>query len=65
MNKEYWPAGKEIWVLFDQSNGDSETKRYMWWFDTRKAARDHKHWQNKVYKGAELKGPVKFKRQGR
>lgn len=62
MSKEYWPEKKTVWVLFDQANGDKESRRYLWWFDTRKAAREHKHWQNDIYKGATLKGPIKFTR---
>lgn len=62
MNKQYWPRKEHLWVLFDQNNGDPDSQRYIWWFDSRKAAREYEHWQNKVYIGAKLKGPVKFYR---
>ena len=34
MSAAYLPRGREVWLVFDLSNGDSETQRYVWWFDT-------------------------------
>lgn len=59
---EYFPAGKTIWILFDTSNGDKKSKRYCWWFDTRKQAREHKAYQKTRPYGASLIGPFKFYR---
>lgn len=57
---EYFPARKTFWILFDTANGDKLTKRYCWWFDTRKQAREHKARQKKMLYGAPLIGPFKF-----
>lgn len=34
MSAAYLPRDREVWLVFDLSNGDSETQRYVWWFDT-------------------------------
>ena len=34
---EYFPK-KPIWLVFDQSNGHKPSRRYVWWFDTKKQA---------------------------
>lgn len=40
---EYIPnEDKTVWLVFDQSNGHAESRRYVWWFDSREAARQHK-----------------------
>lgn len=60
------PDGKNIWILFDVSNGDIASKRYLWWFDTRQKAREYKHYQNNVLKNkAKLVGPWKFKKESK
>lgn len=54
------PKKKSIWLLFDIDNGNSGSKHYVWWFDTRKQAREYKrsHLNGSPSK-AELVGPVK------
>lgn len=54
---EWNPKRGHFWVVFDESNGDSQTKRYLWWFDTKKAALAHiKHVSNLKH-GALLSNP--------
>lgn len=60
---EYFPAGKTFWMLFDTTNGDKLSKRYCWWFDSRKQAREHKAFQKSLPYGAPLIGPFKFYRK--
>ena len=36
---EYFPKGP-IWLVFDLSNGDKDTKQYVWWFRRRKLAQE-------------------------
>jgi hypothetical protein len=36
---EYFP-NKPIWLVFDQSNGHKPSRRYVWWFDTKKQAKE-------------------------
>lgn len=36
---EYFP-NKPIWLVFDQSNGHKPSRRYVWWFDTKKQANE-------------------------
>jgi hypothetical protein len=55
---EFLPKGRFFWIVFDMANGDSGSKRYVWWFDTRKAAREHINHQRDTY-GAELSAPHK------
>lgn len=63
-NKDFLPSKKHIWLLFDVSNGDISSRRYVWWFDSRQKARAHKHWQNHILKNkAKLVGPFKFKEE--
>lgn len=56
---EYFPK-RPIWLVFDLCNGDSGKCRYVWWFDTRKDAREHTRWQRRDRRNADLAGPVKF-----
>jgi hypothetical protein len=60
INREHWslPKGKKFWVLFDIVNGGKEARRYLWWFDTKKEAMEHKKWQHAKEYGAKLYGPV-------
>ena len=53
----------KCWLVFDLSNGDQLSHRYVWWFDTRKAARDHIAWQKKQKHAAELSQPIKYIRE--
>ena len=57
---EVKPKGKEIWVLFDLSNGDAMSKRYLWWFDTREEAMAHRKWQKRQRYAAVLSLPTKW-----
>lgn len=59
LSSDYFPR-RPIWLVFDQSNGHAPVKRYVWWFDTRQAAREHMKHQRKMKYCAELAGPVKF-----
>lgn len=59
--REYLPAGKTLWVLFDMSNGDKSARRYLWWFDTRKAARAHRASQTGTPGTARLSAVVKVR----
>jgi hypothetical protein len=34
---EYLPK-KPIWLVFDKSNGHTGSRRYVWWFETKKQA---------------------------
>lgn len=38
---EWLPKRKIFWIVFDLSNGHQCANRYVWWFDTRQAAREH------------------------
>ena len=58
-NSEYFPK-RPIWLVFDLSNGHAPVVRYVWWFDTRKDAREHIAWQKSRKHYAELSEPVKF-----
>jgi hypothetical protein len=58
---DYWlPKKRDFWMVFDMSNGDVGTKRYCWWFDTKKAAQAHITWQRNSY-GANLSAPHKVR----
>ena len=58
-NFEYLPS-RPIWLVFDLDNGHGPTKRYVWWFDTRKEAREHIKFQSKNKFAAKLSRPKKF-----
>lgn len=52
--KGYTPRGRRIWILFQDVNGDSTTKRYCYWFDSRQAAREHKqHIESNIRSGSQ------------
>lgn len=57
---EWLPKDRMVWLVFDMSNGDRGSKRYVWWFDTKKQAKDHIDWQRKQKWNAELSEPHKF-----
>ena len=59
MNDEWMPRRSWFWCLFDTSNGDSLSRRYVWWFDTRKAAMEHKRHQEAMRHGASLSKVVR------
>jgi hypothetical protein len=60
-------APKEIWVLFDISNGLDGSKNYVWWFETRAKARGYKlEIERRMREGerhrlAELVGPHRYR----
>lgn len=59
--KEYLPTpGKPIWLLFDLGNGTWVSKRYVWWFESRTAARNHRKWQLKQKYPVALSQPMKY-----
>ena len=51
----------EIWILIDEDNGDASSKRYLWWFESRQKAREHKKWQNANPKNARVTGPFRYR----
>lgn len=57
---EYTPESKNVWLVFDLSNGHKPVKRYVWWFDTREEARKHIRHQKTYPNGADLSNPVKY-----
>jgi hypothetical protein len=61
MNKEYLPKNKYIWICMDLCNGHKPTKRYCWWFDTKKEALSHRRFQHKNKLNARLSKPIKCK----
>lgn len=62
-NRDGYPSPtKNIWILIDVSNSNARSKNYLWWFETRKLARDFKEWHESTYKaGASLVGPLHYK----
>ncbi len=40
MSDLYLPKGMEFWIVFDKSNGDYQSNRYLWWFDSKQEALD-------------------------
>lgn len=58
MDSDYVPKkGQVIWLLFDLSNGDPQSRQYVWWFRTRQQARDHKWYQESLRFNAKLSAP--------
>jgi hypothetical protein len=55
------PKKPVIWLLFDIDNGDSSSKHYVWWFESRQQAREFKahHLASPNPHKTELVGPVK------
>ena len=53
------PRTGTVWLLFDLSNGHELTKRYVWWFDTKRQAREFKREQLKRKHRATLSAPMK------
>ena len=53
-----------MWVLIDLANGDAGYKHgahnYLWWFYTRKAAREHLQHHKDNPKYVDLAGPFKY-----
>lgn len=63
MAKHQWayPKGRDIWVIFDLSNGDPASRCYLWWFETRTEALA---WRRERLgpKFAEFSLPMKYRR---
>lgn len=57
--KDYLPKG-EVWLVFDLSNGDSTSRRYVWWFDSRKEARRFISHHKTLKYASTLSTPLKF-----
>lgn len=53
------PNKKTVWLLFDLDNGHEGSKRYVWWFDTKRQAADFKREHRKKPFAASLSVPVK------
>lgn len=60
LKHENLPSKKHIWVLFDIDNGHRGAHHYLWWFETKKQAIEHKRHQKAMAYGARLVGPVKW-----
>jgi len=54
------PKKRKFWVLFDMSNATtrSHARHYVWWFDTKKAAKEHLKRQHANPDHARLSDPV-------
>lgn len=59
---EYFPRQNTIWILFQDSNGDTGSKRYCFWFESRAIARSYKKHIESLSGSCGLKGPVRFRR---
>lgn len=50
-----------IWILFDHANGLDGSKKYAFWFETRKKALDYKRWiaeqDKEMYRRLKLRRP--------
>jgi len=55
------PKSKEVWLVFDLSNGDPASRRYVWWFDSLSAARRFKRDHNKRQYASVLSKPFRYK----
>lgn len=51
----------KFWVLIDLSNGDENSRRYLWWFASKKKAKEHRKHQMSVYGNATLSKPIKVR----
>lgn len=57
---EYFP-NKPIWLVFDQSNGHKPSRRYVWWFDTKKDAIEWSDFHSQQSYSYPISKPVKFR----
>lgn len=54
-------APKVAWIVFDMDNGDPGSHRYVWWFPTRREAREKVREHERNYpQYARLAGPLKY-----
>lgn len=51
---------KTAWVLIDLSNSNPRSRNYLWWFETRALARQHRKHQHSMKYGATLSQPQKW-----
>lgn len=57
---EYFP-NKPIWLVFDQSNGHKPSRRYVWWFDTKKDAIKWSCFHSQQSNSHPISKPIKFR----
>jgi hypothetical protein len=57
---EYFPK-KEIWMVFDQSNGHKGSNRYVWYFDTEEEAWEWIKFHVKDNRHYDVSYPTKWK----
>ena len=50
------------WVLIDLSNSNPRSHNYLWWFETRELAREHRRKQHAIRANARLSQPQKWLR---
>ena len=50
------------WVLIDFSNSNPRSNNYLWWFETRQLAREHRREQHAIRANARLSQPQKWLR---
>jgi hypothetical protein len=48
---------RKMWVLIDLSNSNPGSHNYLWWFETKKQAVEHKRRQRKLKHAARLSAP--------
>lgn len=65
LTTEYLPSGKRIWIVFQDSNGDRDSKRYCLWFDSRQKAREYLWHVKRMCGAAELSAPREYIRASR
>ena len=51
----------KFWILIDLSNGDENSRQYLWWFESKKKAKEHRKHQMTLPNNAELSKPIKVK----
>ena len=59
MSSDYIPQ-TEAWLVFDLNNGHPGVRQYVWWFRTRKEARDHIREQRSNPRNARLSAPTRW-----
>ena len=56
----YLPKGRRIYILFQDSNGDESSKRYCFWFDSKKKALEHRKHVLRNPEWAQVSRPIPF-----
>lgn len=54
------PTWKQIWLMFDTSNGHAKGRTYFWVFGTKKEAMTHRRQQHKMKFHAKLSLPIRI-----